>query len=327
MTIFSSIRLSPSLRSLLVLLLLGYSSISLAKSTGVDEDTKLQSGPCYQALVDRNIAQPTTAPNRELAAACQIENGDVEKAWARAVRLWGASGTDLPDYDSYRHADYNASASISSKALAFVGMLLAYAVCGTPVRSVARLLSGSGDKLLTPLGAAASLVGRALIGLLFLALFAIPYAPLIASLAFTAIVALKLRRAAPLPRDGYVQQATGFIAVVTETFNDAIGAAPALVGLSLLAQHDPRLLLAAVGFAIVASIPKAILARRQLLSKPLALGIAGALLAAIVGALAVLEPSIAALIGSGPVSLLAGSLAPALTIIAWVWTNSHTTLP
>ena len=68
-------------------------------------------------------------------------------------------------------------------------------------------------------------------------------------------------------------------------------------------------------------------ASHQAAAGALALGIAGALLAAIVGALAVLDPSIATLIGSGPVSLLAGSLAPALAIIAWLWTNSHTTLP
>ena len=54
----------------------------LAKSTGVGDDPALQTGPCYQALVDKNAANPTTAPNRELGSACDAEHGDVEKAWA-----------------------------------------------------------------------------------------------------------------------------------------------------------------------------------------------------------------------------------------------------
>ena len=76
-----------------------------AKSTGVGNDPTIQSGPCYEALVDKNAATPTTAPNRELGAACEAEHGDVNMAWARVIRLWGSDSAVVPDYDSYRAAD------------------------------------------------------------------------------------------------------------------------------------------------------------------------------------------------------------------------------
>ncbi len=76
-------------------------SAASAKNTGVGDDAQLQSGPCYEALVDKNETNPTTAPKRELGAACQAEDGDIDKAWARVIRLWGSDSTDLPDYGSY----------------------------------------------------------------------------------------------------------------------------------------------------------------------------------------------------------------------------------
>ena len=112
---------------------------AIAKTTGVADDPTLQSGPCYDALVDKNAATPTTAPNRELGSACAAEHGDVEKAWARVIRLWGSDSTDVPDYDSYRRAD---APSDGARPLWLValGILLSYAVLGTPMRSAARLL-------------------------------------------------------------------------------------------------------------------------------------------------------------------------------------------
>ena len=82
--------LRQTLRAAVIGVALLFSACAFAKTTGVGDDPALQAGPCYEALVDKNAATPTTAPNRELGAACQAEHGDVEKAWARVIRLWGS---------------------------------------------------------------------------------------------------------------------------------------------------------------------------------------------------------------------------------------------
>jgi hypothetical protein len=180
----------------LIAICLGHSVVCSAKSTGVDEDTALQSGPCYQALVDRNVAQPTTAPNRELGAACENEHGDVERAWARVVRLWGSDSADIPDYDSYRRADDGAASNPVWKGLALVSMLLVYALCGTPLRSAARLTAMDSSGPRSAGKAIVNLAGRGLVGLILVWLSSFSYLTLVGGIAFVAVIAQRSRRPA-----------------------------------------------------------------------------------------------------------------------------------
>ena len=55
--------------------------------------------------------------NRELGSACEVEHGDVDKAWARVIRLWGSDSTDVPDYDSYRRADAPVTGAALTRAI------------------------------------------------------------------------------------------------------------------------------------------------------------------------------------------------------------------
>jgi hypothetical protein len=325
MTRFQGGSRAARLRLGLIAICLGYSLACSAKSTGVGEDSALQSGPCYQALVDRNVAQPTTAPNRELGAACESEHGDVERAWARVVRLWGSDSADLPDYDSYRRADDGAGSNPLWKGLAIVGMLLVYAACGTPLRSAARL-TATGDGGLRSAGKAiVNLTGRCLLGLVLLWLMSFSYLTLVGGLAFVAVVAQRQRRPAaartPAAPEGATKEGNRFADLAADEINDILGAAPGLIGLALFAQHDARLLAIAVGLAIVASTPAAISARRRLRAHPLAMRVAAALLAAGIGAFAQLDPPIAALVGSASVLVLIGPVAFALAVVAAGWRN------
>jgi hypothetical protein len=294
-----------------------------AKSTGVDEDNALQSGPCYQALVDRNAAQPTTAPNRELGSACETEHGDVEKAWARVLRLWGSDSTAVPDYDAYRPADAPVGAA-SPKWLAIFAILLVYAVFGTPMRSAARLFAGGGGAAsVAAVALLASLIFRLLIALALILLFGVSYTAILGSILLVALILARPKApgvlvASPAP-DGGKKSARGFSIFVAEVINDVAGAAIGLVGLALLAQHDPLLLVVAVAFAIVASAPIVVLARRRLRANPLVLAILSALLAAALGAFALSDPPIAAAVGGAmlPSVLVPLALAAAVFGVAW----------
>jgi hypothetical protein len=321
-------RFAPWLLASLLAIGLGYSSASLAKSTGVGDDAALQSGPCYQALVDRNVSQPTTAPSRELGAACDIEHGDVEKAWARVVRLWGSDSADVPDYDSYRRADDGSSASSAVwMGLGVLGMLLVYALCGTPMRSAARLMGmdGGGAPARNAAAAIVNLILRGALSLALLWLSGLPYLTLALGLGFVAIIARTLRAPAASTPTGKPTEAlngaSGFACLVADAANDLLGAAPGLVGLALLAQHDARLVALAVALAVVASIPAIILARRRLRANPLAMTIAGTLLAAAIAAVAQQDATLAALAGRAGVPSLAAPLVLALAIFALSWRN------
>jgi hypothetical protein len=315
--------LAPWLRFGLMLFCLGYASQSLAKSTGVGEDSALQSGPCYQALVDRNVAQPTTAPNRELGSACETEHGDVEKAWARVIRLWGSDSTDVPDYDSYRRADADDSGTpgLVWYGLGLVGMLLVYALCGTPMRSAARLMSGEGG-LRNVVETLVGLLLRGIAGLILLWLCYLSFVTLIGSLGFAALIAMKLRasRTLPVATSASEPVATGGVAeTIAEAVNDIAGALPGLVGLALLAHHDSRMLALAVALALLASIPFVILSRRRLRQTRLAETLVGAMLAADIGVFATLDPPISTFGGGSGLYAIVVPLLLAIAIAAWGW--------
>jgi hypothetical protein len=304
---------------------MGCSLACQAKSTGVGDDSAVQTGPCYEALVDRNAAQPTTAPNRELGAACETEHGDVEKAWGRVIRLWGSDGVAAPDYDSYRRADAPLISSFP-KWFALAGMVLVYAVFGTPMRPAARL-TGGGDG--TPSSAAvemiASLILRGVIGLALIWLLGFPYLTalggvLLAALLLWSLNAPRARVARSRADDGQ-EPPGGFSIFVADVINDVAGGAIGLLGLALLAQHDLVLLAVAVALVIAASAPFMLLARRRLRSNPPVLIVLSALLAAFVGAFALNDPPIAAAIGGATLPGLLVPLALAAAAVGLGWRN------
>jgi hypothetical protein len=297
-----------------------------AKSTGVDEDSTLQSGPCYQALVDRNVTSPTTAPNRELGAACEAEHGDVEKAWARVLRLWGSDGVPLPDYDSYVPADAPVGGASLPKGVGLIVIVLVYAVFGTPMRSAARLM-GMDRGSAAPNAAVESIASLVLRGLVALAVFWLCGIPYVTALCGILLLAFLLRgltwgkaRAAAAP-DEQTERASAFSVFAADVINDIAGAAPGLLGLALLVQHDLVLLALALALAIVVSAPPVVVLRRRLRANPLVVAILSALLAAGIGAVALMDSAIAAAIGSAAAPNLFVPLLLAAAALGLGWRN------
>jgi len=291
-----------------------------AKSTGVGDDPALQSGPCYQALIDKNAANPTTAPNRELGSACETEHGDVEKAWARVIRLWGSDTTDIPDYDSYRRADAPMDGT-APRWLALSGLLLVYVVLGTPMRAAAGLLGGFGRPTASALvDVAASLILRGLIVTAFIALFSFSY---LATIGGVTLIAFNLARLRPImPSAGPTTgEATpgGFSVHLAEMINDAGGAAAGLAALALFVQHDVMRLAIALGLALVASAGPMIKARRALRAAPFARPAAAALLAAAIGELMIATPPLSGWVGGLQSATILAPLALAALTLAVGW--------
>ena len=60
--------------------LLALAGGALAKTTGVADDTGLQSGPCYEALVDKNETNPTTARPSATTSSSRVSTS-TRKLW------------------------------------------------------------------------------------------------------------------------------------------------------------------------------------------------------------------------------------------------------
>jgi hypothetical protein len=325
MTLLSRGEYSRHLRFSVVAIAMIFSLTCYAKSTGVVEDPALQSGPCYQALVDRNAAQPTTAPLRELGSACETEHGDVDKAWARVLRLWESDSVPVPDYDNYRPA-YAPAAGAFPYWFAIVGMALVYAILGAPMRSAARLMGTGGGVSLEAIAALlASLIFRGLVGLALLWLLGVSYATVLGGILLVGLLLVRLNASgAPmtaLASDNGQNPVGGASIFAAEVINDVAGSAIGLLGLALFAQRNILLLALGLVFAIAASTPILLLARRHLRANPLLLGILSALLAATVGALALADPPIAAVTGGAMLPSLLVPVALAIAILGAVWRN------
>jgi hypothetical protein len=290
----ASTPLRQALKVAVVGVALHFSAIAIAKTTGVGDDPALQTGPCYEALVDKNAATPTTAPNRELGAACEAERGDVEKAWARVIRLWGSDSTDIPDYDSYRRADAPVTGA-ALKWLAVVGILLSYAVLGTPMRSAARLLGAyPGPAKGAIVDLVASLILRGLIGVGFIALFDLPYLAALGAAALIAWAVIRLGRAAP----AQLEPSTGSLSArVAEAINDPAGAAAGLAALALFVQHSFLTFALGLALSLVVSAGPVIVARRALRATRVRAALAAAALAAALGEAMVIAPPVSGWVG------------------------------
>jgi hypothetical protein len=289
-----------------------------AKTTGVEDDAQLQSGPCYEALVDKNESSPTTAPKRELGAACQAEDGDIDKAWARVIRLWGSDATDLPDYGNYVRADAPVGGA-APKWLAAIGVLLTYAVLGAPMRSAARLFGAyPGPARGAAIGAVVSLIVRGLLCAAFAALFGLPY---LGALGAAALIAWTIVRLGRTPAAPLEPAAGSFAARLAETINDTLGACLPLLALALFVQQSWLLLAIAIALALVASAGPVIAARRVLRASPLRAAVGAAALVAALGELLVVAPPVSNWIGGftganliAPVALAALTLAAGLAL-------------
>jgi hypothetical protein len=292
----------------------------LAKTTGVNDDPALQSGPCYQALVDKNAANPTTAPNRELGSACEAEHGDVDKAWARVIRLWGSDSVDLPDYGSYVPANAPVDGA-TPRWLGLAGLVLIYAVLGTPMRSAAALLGAARSVAFgAGVDTVVSLVLRGAIVAVLIALFGVPYAAALDCLAVLALILASFRRrTAPVAPPAREVVARALARHLAEAVNDAGGALASLVGLALFVKHDPVLFAAALVFAVVASARPVRAARRAMRAAPFGRPAAAALLAAAVGDLMIATPPLSGWVAGVPGTSIAGPVALALLTLAIGW--------
>jgi len=292
-----------------------------AKSTGVGDDPALQSGPCYQALIDKNAANPTTAPNRELGSACETEHGDVEKAWARVIRLWGSDTTDIPDYDSYRRADAPMDGT-APRWLALSGLLLVYVVLGTPMRSAAGVLGGARRPAASAsIDIAVSLILRALIAAALIALFSLPYLAALGGVALIALILARLRPTMPMtPPPVTGETAPGALSVhLAEAINDAGGALAGLATLALFVQHDYVLLVVGLALALVASAGPVIAGRRALRAAPFGKPASAALLAAAIGELLIVSPPLSGWVGgiAGATTVAPLALAALTLVVGW----------
>jgi len=265
-----------------------------AKTTGVVEDPALQSGPCYEALIDRNAANPTTAPNRELGSACEAEHGDVDKAWARVIRLWGSDSTDVPDYDSYIRPDAG-PAGAAPAWLAWIGVLLTSAVLLAPMRSAARVLGVlPGPARGAGLDLAVSLIARALITAILIGLFSLPFLGALGAAGLAVWAVARLRQARATPAEAVEPS---FAAHLAETINDALGASAGLATLALFIQHNGLLFVVGLLLSVVVSVGPVIAARRQLRAPGLRSALGAAALAAALGEAFIYEPPVSGWIG------------------------------
>jgi len=286
-----------------------------AKSAGVGDDAGLQSGPCYEALVDKNETSPTTAPKRELGAACQAENGDIDKAWARVVRLWGSDSTEVPDYDSYRRADAPVDGS-TSKWVGAAGIALTYLALGWPMRSAARLFGAMpGPARGAAAGAVVCLTLRGLVCAAFGALFGLPGAGALAAAALVAATLVQIARppAVARPFDG------SFAAQTAEAINDSLGALLPLAALGLFIQQNMLLLAFALLLALAASTGPAIALRRFARATPLRAAVGGAALAAALGQMLVAATPVSGWLSAvtGAAAIAPFALAAATLAAGW----------
>lgn len=308
-------------RCLLIAVGLLLASAAAAKNTGVGDDAALESGPCYEALVDKNESHPTTAPKRELGAACQAENGDADKAWGRVERLWGSDATDLPDYGSYRRADAPVDGA-TPKWAAAAGIVLTYLVLGWPMRSTARLFGAyPGPNQGAVFGSLVSLVLRGFICATFGALFSLPYAGAVVAVALLAATLLHIARPATAmsaPFDG------SRAAQIAETINDVVGALLPLAALGLFVQQNVLMFSFTLALALVASTGPAIALRRAAQATPLRAALGGAALAAALGKTLIAAPPISGWIGAlTGASLIAPLVLAAATLAAgWALASS-----
>ena len=214
------------------------------------------------------------------------------------------------------------SGGLGVLALALLGMVLVYAALGAPLRSVAGLMgyaTGRSAAILS-IETALTLLLRAGVGFLILAILTLPYATAAACVVMIALLILSLRspRAAPAEIAGAPAPSRSSV-VLADLINDIGASAAGILGLALLARRDPWWLGAGIFLAAVASVPAFISGRRRLRRDPTARLAAAAALGAIFGAAAVADPRVAEAVGDAPGPAFVSALVFFVVIIGAGW--------
>jgi hypothetical protein len=210
------------------------------------------------------------------------------------------------------------SGGLGAMALALLGMVLVYATLGVPLRSVARLMglaTGRSAAVLS-IETALTLLLRACVGFLILAILTLPYSTAAACVVMIALLILSFRspRSAPAEIAGAPPPSRSSV-VLADLINDVAASAAGILGLALLARRDPWWLGAGIALAAVASVPAIVSLRRRLRRDPAARLVAAAALGAIFGAAAVADPRVAEAVGDAPGPALVSALVFFLAII------------
>jgi hypothetical protein len=246
-----------ALPALLCLFLFCHSSRAAEVSPFLD----LDAGAC-EKLEDKNLQ--VGPPDAEIVAAC---------AGLTRSRVFNQKFSGGP----------------GALAFALVGMVLVYGVFGVPMRSIAALFRRSSDRLgaTLPLTALLSLLVRCIIGLAFVAILALPYAPIAGAVALMALLFVQLRRQRVAATRSTATDAASsprpLSVMLADLINDGAASVIGLLGLVVLARRDPWLVGCGIAFAIIASLPAAIAARRSLWRRRAVLLGVAALLGALLG--------------------------------------------
>ena len=248
------------LAALLVLLALG----GPARAVDVSQLSDFENDPCVIGLAERNTAQKIGAPDSALSDACERAHGSVEVGWDIILRTWKAPDVGQASATTVRRG---APASL----FALLGMLLATAALGWPIRAV--LLAAPATPVPGRLiaEAALSLAGRLVVGTALLAVLTVRYAPWVAALLLLVSILRRPRLGAGPGRGSAAAE------ILAGASNDVAANLPYLLGVALFAQGNFALLTAGVLLAIPLSWPAVARPWRRLRGTP----VVGAALSAV----------------------------------------------
>jgi hypothetical protein len=227
----------------------------------------------------------------------------------------------------------NLSGGPGAIALLIAGLVLTYVFLGVPLRSVAGLLERASGRPATMLSLEAGLavVLRACVGLLALAVLGIPYAIAAGCIVMLIAVILALREGPTAPTKNETAPTPSRASVVlANAINDVYAGTPGILGIALLARHDPWWLAIGLALALVASVPAVIAARRRLRREPAARLATTAVLGVLFGATAIAGPDLMAHFEDTAMPTLASAFTFALTVLGagrWMQVNRRSPMP